>query len=126
MRAVKNAGPPIPNFPGVVAGQASQAAASEPVAARVSGMQHMRSAATQNERCERASHPFEFRVLPAQGMDPAVECIQDPRCRALNFQGLRQVAKSIQKTAHCRFGRGAAALSPANVIGDCRLPSWCR
>jgi len=38
----------------------------------------------------------------------------------LHFQGLGQVAKSIEKTAHRGLGRDAAPLCTANSIGDCR------
>ena len=53
-------------------------------------------------------------------MDPPIERIQDPGCGALHFQGLGQVAKSIEKTAHCGLGRDVAPLCTANSIGDCR------
>jgi hypothetical protein len=100
----------------MVGGQAGQAVAAQPVGAGVPDMQHVRDAAAQHQRREGASHPRQPCIPAAFGMDPAVERIQNRRGRAPHFHRLRQIAESIQETAHGDLGRLAAALCAANSI----------
>ena len=107
-------------LPHVIGGQAGQAVAAEAIGARIPDMQQVDDAAAQHQRGEGASHPRQFRVLPAQGLDPFIERVDDRSRGAAHFHGFWQVPKSVDEAAHRGLGRHAAALRAADSVGDGR------
>src|SRR5262249_32073577 len=107
-------------FPHMVIGEAGQTITTEPVRARITEMEHMRNASAEHERGKSASHPRQLGVTLSQGVDPAVERINDLGGGASHFHGPRQVANPVQKTAN----RGPRCPPPpfraSNSIGDRR------
>ena len=104
----------------VVVGQTGQPVAAQPVGARVADVQHVRRAAAQHQRGERASHAGERRVAAAFAVEPAVERAEHPRRGAAHLHRLRQVAEAVKKAAHRHFRRDAAAFGAADSVGDRR------
>jgi ammonia channel protein AmtB len=83
-------------------------------------MEQVGDATPQHQRGEGASHPGQLGVVLALRIDPAIESVDDLGASTPDLQGLRQVAKAVQKAAHCGLGRHAAAHGTADTIGDHR------
>ena len=115
-RADQDVRPVAATLPNMVFGQQGQAVAAEAVGAGVTDMQHMRDAPAQHQRGEGASHPHQPGIALALRVDPAVERIQHDGGCAPHFHRLRQVAKTVEKTAHGDLGRLAAALRASDSI----------
>ena len=104
----------------VIGGEAGQAVAAQPVGARVADMQHVREPAAQHQRGKGAAHADKVRILPALGIDPGVERIEDARAGAAHLHGLRHVPEAVEEAAHRGFRRLAPALGAADAVGDRR------
>src|SRR5690348_18270848 len=81
-------------------------------------MNHVRRASAQHQRGEGATHSRELGVTATLGIDPAVEGVEHTRRRVSHLHRFGQVAKSVEKTAHCGLGCNTSTLGTANSIGD--------
>ena len=83
-------------------------------------MHQMRDAAAKHQGGKGARHADQVGILATQGIDPAVQRIDDPSRRAAHLHGLGQVPEPVEKAAHGGFGGHPAAPGAADSVGDRR------
>jgi hypothetical protein len=119
-RAVEHARAPGAALSHMVACEAAQAVTPHPVGAGIADMQNMRDATAQHQRGEGASHAGERGIMAPLAVDPAVERAQNLGRGAPHFEGLGEIAESVEKAAHRHLGGDATAFGATDPVGDCR------
>jgi hypothetical protein len=105
---------------GVVGGHLVEPPVAPAIGAGVADMDHMDLASAQDERGQRARHPRELRVAPADGMRPGIERLHRAGAAAVDAERFVLAEMALDERAHRKLRRLPSALGAADAVGDCR------
>ena len=105
---------------GVVGGHLVEPSVAPAIGAGVADMDHMDLAPAQHEHGQRAGHPRELLVAPADGMRPGIEGLHRAGAVVLDAERLVLAEMALDEGAHRELGRLPSALGAADAVGDRR------